>query len=110
MHPLWRSPWPLRATWLVLPFVIGPTLADALADRSRSVQVVASAMAWIGWGGALGALAVLRTATLTAIRFLVPAALPLAVWAASGSDGPGWAAAGVGLCTFGRLRLWRWRV
>ena len=47
------APWPFRALWLILPVLAGPAVADALADRSRAVQVVASVLAWACWGGVL---------------------------------------------------------
>ncbi|MDZ7675144.1 MAG: hypothetical protein U5K30_08770 [Acidimicrobiales bacterium] len=92
---LLRSPWPLRAVWLALPILLGPTLADALGDHSRCVQVVASAMAWGTWVVGVGALALLRSVTLTAVRLIVPGALPLAVWSAVGADRVGWAVTGL---------------
>lgn len=84
--PSWRSPWPLRLVWLVLPLVLGPALSDALGTHSRPVQLVGSALAWGCWVVALGAMAVPRSSTLTVVRLLVPGALPLAVWSAGGSD------------------------
>lgn len=92
-----RSAWPLRLVWLVLPLVAGPSLADALADRSRSVQVVASALAWAGWVVGLGAMSVLRSASLTVVRVVVPGALAVSAWAAIGAERPAWAAVGVGI-------------
>jgi hypothetical protein len=89
------APWPFRALWLVLPVLAGPAIADALADRGRAVQVVASAMAWIGWGGVLAASLVLRTVTLTVVRTLAPGAVLLCAWAAVASDELGWGIAGV---------------
>ena len=80
------APWPFRLLWLVLPVLAGPAIADALADRSRSVQVVASTMAWLGWGAVLAASAVPRTVTLTVVRALAPAAVVLCAWAAVASD------------------------
>lgn len=96
-NDLLRSAWPLRVVWLVLPVVSGPALADALTDRSRSVQVVASLLAWAGWVVGLGALAILRSTTLTVVRIVVPGGLAVSVWAAVGADRPVWAAAGVGI-------------
>lgn len=93
--PLWRSLWPLRVIWLFLPVLAGPGLADALADRSRSVQVVASLLAWSIWGIALVAMLVPRTVTLTAVRLAVPGALAVAAWSAIGAERPGWAAVGL---------------
>ena len=91
-----RSPWPLRVLWLVLPLVAGPALADALADRARSLQVVASLLAWAGWVVGLAAVSILRSITLTVARIVVPGSLAVAVWAAVGADRPAVAAAGVG--------------
>lgn len=87
--------WVLRALWLVLPVVAGPAIADALADRSRAVQVVASGLAWAAWAGGLVATLVLRSVTLTAVRALAPGAVALCAWAAVDADRPGWAVAGV---------------
>lgn len=89
------APWPFRILWLVLPVLAGPALADALGDRSRSVQVVASVMAWSCWGAALAASLVLRTVTLTVVRALAPGAVVLCAWAALGSDELAWGLAGV---------------
>lgn len=100
-----RSPWPLRVVWLLLPLVAGPALADALSDRDRAVQVVASGLAWAGWAVGLGAMAILRSATLTVVRIVVPGATAVTVWAAVGADRPTWAAAGVGLAAVSLLLL-----
>lgn len=89
------APWPFRLLWLVLPVLGGPAIADALSDRSRSVQVVASVMAWSCWGLVLAAALVPRTVTLTAVRALAPGAVVLCAWAAFASDELGWGLAGV---------------
>ncbi len=75
----------LRALWLVVPLILGPVLADALADRSAAVQWVTSVLAWGTWLAVLVALLVPRASSLTAVRLGVPAALVVAAWAA----GPG---------------------
>ncbi len=93
--PLWRSLWPLRSAWLVLPVLVGPSLADALADRSRSAQIVGSLLAWVIWGIALVAMLVPRAVTLTVVRMAVPGALAVATWSAIGAERAGWAAVGV---------------
>lgn len=94
LFPL-AAPWPFRVLWLVLPVLAGPAIADALGDRSRSVQVVASVMAWSGWGAALAASLVPRTVTLTVVRALAPGAVVLCAWAALASDELAWGLAGV---------------
>lgn len=89
------APWPFRILWLVLPVLAGPAIADALADRSRSVQVVASALAWLCWGGVLVASLVPRTVTLTVVRAVAPGAVVLCAWAALASDELAWGLVGV---------------
>jgi hypothetical protein len=66
---------------VVLPFTAGPVPAAALDGRSDAVRAVASVGLWAGWTVALAASLIPRTATLTAIRLLMPAALAAALWA-----------------------------
>ena len=79
---LWRSAWPLRVVWLLVPLLVGPALSAALEDRSRPVQVVGSALAWSLWAATLLATLVPRTATLTVVRIVLPGAAAVALWAA----------------------------
>jgi hypothetical protein len=76
--------------WVSLLLTAGPALAAALEPRSRPVQVVASMGAWAAWAGVLGAALVPRTTSLTAVRIVVPAAVPALAWAAlaTGAAGP----------------------
>jgi hypothetical protein len=71
--------WPARVTWLVLPVVLGPAVADALDDASRPIQVVASIGLWLGWAAVLVATLVPTTVSLTALRLAAPAAVVAAV-------------------------------
>jgi len=87
--------WSLRACWLLLPVVAGPAVADALDERSRSVQLVGSGLAWVAWAVVLVATLVPRTVTLTVVRAVAPGSVVLAGWAAVGADRPAWAAAGL---------------
>ena len=102
---LWRSPWLLRLSWLVVPVLAGPALDDALATRDRPVQVVASTLAWVLWGTALAASLVPRSTSLTVVRTIIPAGVPVAVWAALTTDHPTWAAAGVASTAIAALSL-----
>ena len=77
-----RGAWPLRAVWAALAVGSGPAFADALADASRPVQIVASVGLWLGWGAVLAATLVPRAATLTVVRLAAPAPLVAAVAAA----------------------------
>jgi hypothetical protein len=103
--PLWRSPWLLRLLWLVVPVLAGPALDDALSSRDRPVQVVASVLAWSLWSTALAASLVPRSTSLTVVRTIVPAGVPVAVWAALATDRPGWGAAGVAATAIASLSL-----
>lgn len=100
MEPMTSSParrqlLPLRTIWLVLPALMGPALADSFADRSRTVQIVSSLLAWGIWGLTLAVMLVPRSVTLTLVRFAVPGSLPVAAWAATGADRAVWAAIGL---------------
>ena len=77
----WR-PWPLRATWALLPLVLGPLLADALDPRDALFRWGASIALWVLWALTLVATAVPRPVTLTLVRIVVPASCAVALWAA----------------------------
>ena len=77
----WR-PWPLRASWAVLPLVLGPLLADALDPRDAVFRRGVSVALWVLWALTLVATAVPRPVTLTLVRIVVPASGVGAVWAA----------------------------
>jgi hypothetical protein len=71
----------VSAGWASLVLSAGPALAAALEGWERPVQVVAAIGLWAAWAGALGASLVARTVSLTAIRMVMPAAVPAAGWA-----------------------------
>jgi hypothetical protein len=75
--------WPLRLLWLILPVTAGITFADALDPRLPSFRIAASIALWVVWGLTLVATLIPRTATLTPVRLVVPAALPAVAWAAA---------------------------
>jgi hypothetical protein len=75
------GPWATRLVWLALPFTAGPALASALDGRSGPVRTVVSLLLWSFWTAALAAALVPRATTLTAIRIVMPATVPAAVWA-----------------------------
>jgi hypothetical protein len=74
--------WLVRGLWVALPFTAGPVLADALADASRPMQVVASAGLWLGWATGVVASFVALPVAVTALRTVAPAGL-VAVMAAA---------------------------
>jgi hypothetical protein len=77
----------VRVAWFALPLTVGPALARGLQDASTAVQVVASILAWLAWGGVAVAVLVPRTVSLTALRIGAPAALAASIWAtARGGD------------------------
>jgi hypothetical protein len=79
--------WPARATWFVLPVLLGPAVGAALEGASRPIQLVASAGLWAGWAVVLVATLVPSTVSLTALRVSAPAAV-VAAAAAIVADGP----------------------
>jgi hypothetical protein len=74
--------WGLAVVWAVLPFTAGPSFADALDPRIRSVQLVASIGLWLAWGAVLAAALVPRATALTGVRIIAPAGVAAAGWAA----------------------------
>ena len=77
----WR-PWPLRASWAILPLALGPLLADALDPRDEPFRRGVSIALWVLWALTLVATAVPRPVTLTLVRIVVPASCAAAAWAA----------------------------
>jgi hypothetical protein len=71
---------------VVLPFTVGPVLADALDPRSVPVRTTASVGAWLAWGVVLVAMLVPRDVGLTVLRVVAPAALVAAVAAVLDAD------------------------
>lgn len=74
--------------WLALPFTTGDSVAAALAERSEPVRWVAAVGLWFGWAVGAGTVAIARTTSLTLARYVVPAALPVAVWATASTGTP----------------------
>ena len=80
------GPWPVRVAWALLPVTVGPALGDALGDHSLAVARTGGTVAWVVWAAGLLAVAVPRTASLTALRLTAPTVLAVAVWAAFRHD------------------------
>jgi hypothetical protein len=91
-------PWLVRLSWLVLPFTVGPVLADALDPRSTAVRTTASVALWAVWGVVLLATLVPRDLGLTILRVLAPAA-PLAAVVATFEAGVGRVPAALAVAT-----------
>ena len=75
-------PWVMRGLWAALPFTTGPALAGALDPASGPVQSVASCGLWLGWAVGMIAAFAPHPIALTALRFVAPAAVGVAVAAA----------------------------
>ena len=86
MHRLAPAfPWFVRASWAILAFSEGPTLAAALHGWSVAPRTVASDGLWAGWAVVLSASLVRHPIGLTSLRMGTPAAVVAAVAAAVGS-------------------------
>lgn len=79
-------PWLVRLTWVVLPFTMGPVLADALDERSGAVRTTASVGLWLVWAIVLLATLVPRDLGLTALRVAAPAGLVASVLAVAAAE------------------------
>ena len=77
--------WGPAVVWLTFPLTVAPAISDGLAGRSHAVQLVVEAGAWILWTLALAASLHASTASLTALRTIVPASVVAAAWAALAS-------------------------
>ena len=90
----WRSwvlgltwlPWMLRVTWIAVAAVGWPAVSSAVTERSDAVATVATVGAIVVWVAGVGAMAIPATASLTAVRVIVPLA-PLAGVATLVGDG-----------------------
>lgn len=58
----------MRLSWLALPFTAGTAIADALANRSDEVQVVAALLLWSAWAAVIVSVLVPRPAGLVGLR------------------------------------------
>lgn len=74
--------WLTRLLWLTLPLTLGELLSDALDGRSDAVVLVAAALAWAVWAGALLATLVRTPWALVAMRVTIPVAVAAGTWAA----------------------------
>src|SRR3546814_20499853 len=82
------GPWPARATWLLLPVLVGPALGSALGERSTSVSITAAVMGWLIWTAVVVATLVPRTLNLPALRH-APPPVPIAAVRASPHNAAG---------------------
>ncbi|MBI3256963.1 MAG: hypothetical protein HYZ59_04160 [Actinobacteria bacterium] len=89
--------WLLRVGWVVLPFIAGPTLADALHDWSVPLRTTASVGLWVAWTLAVGAVLIPGTPGLVMLRVIALGAPVVSVAAlvdqSAGPLGPAFAAA-----------------
>lgn len=88
--------WVARLAWVAVAVLGGGCFGEALADRSRGVQVVATAALWVGWGAVALALAVPSTVGLTVARTGAPIGVVAALVAATTAQAPASGAFAVG--------------
>ncbi|MEZ5247450.1 MAG: hypothetical protein R2707_20345 [Acidimicrobiales bacterium] len=78
--------WLAFIVWVVQPFTLGPLLGEALDPTRDLFRTACSWALWLGWLEVLVALALPRPITLTVTRIGATATVPMAVWAAVGTD------------------------
>lgn len=76
--------WAMRVGWVLLPLVGGPSVAAALGDSATGTT--ATVLAWTGFALGLIAMAVPRSLSLTVVRIVVPASVPLAMFTVVRTD------------------------
>jgi hypothetical protein len=67
--------WLFRALWVSLVVIGAPAIGGALADNSRPVQLVGTAVAWVVWAAGLVACLVPTCLSLTVLRLVAPTPL-----------------------------------
>jgi hypothetical protein len=77
----------LRILWFALPVAAVPAIGHGLDGASTAVVVTGATQAWLAWGAGIVGLLVPRSASLTALRLVVPAAPVAAVASLVAGDG-----------------------
>ena len=85
----------MRVAWVLLPFTVGATIGEALADAARSTQVVVTVGSWCAWTVVLVGIVIRRPWGLTALRVVAPCPAVIALVAAAASN-TSWLALGHG--------------
>lgn len=86
----WIQDWGFAILWAIQPLTAGPALGDALDVRSSAFRTTATIGLWALWALTLIAALIPRTATLTLIRVVAPAAVAATAWAVGATDDPDW--------------------
>lgn len=81
------APWILRALWVGVAIAGGAAVDDALAERSDIVRQIGTIGSSAVWLVGVAAMAIPAVVTLTAVRVVVPLALPVALLAVVGGVG-----------------------
>ncbi len=80
--------WAVRAFWLLLAVAVAPAVTGAVSGASTPVRWLAAVGLWAAWAGGLVAALVPSPLSLTALRILTPAAVPVVVAAAADGADP----------------------
>jgi hypothetical protein len=78
--------WILRLSWFSTALFCAPLFGEALASRSRPVQLCVAILAWIIWGAGLVATLVPHPIGLVGLRTGGPLLLAASVWATAQPD------------------------
>jgi hypothetical protein len=86
----WITNWGFAVVWAIQPVVAGPAFGDSLASRSPLFRMSVGLGLWVIWAVVLVGALIPRTATLTLLRIVAPAAVVAAGWAALAAPDPDW--------------------
>ena len=84
-----QAVWVLRGLWFLLPLTVGQAASEAISSAGQAVPQVMTIGLWALWALGMVAAMVPLPVTLTALRVLAGAVVPLALWAAIDT---GWSA------------------
>jgi hypothetical protein len=76
-------PWIVRIGWFSTALFCSPLMGEALAPRSRAVQLFVLVFAWVVWGAGLVATLVPHPIGLVGLRTAGPLLLATSIWAAT---------------------------
>ena len=76
-----QAVWAFRVLWFLLPLTVGRAASDAISSADHAVPQVMTIGLWVLWATTMVASMIPTAITLTMVRVVATATLPLALWA-----------------------------